>query len=260
MKPELFIGSSVEGLKIAEAIETKLNHEFNVTLWTDGVFNLSNTTIDDLLEKLNKSDFGIFVFSDDDITKIRNKDYLTTRDNVIYELGLYTGKLGRYNTFIIKPSSSENFHLPSDLIGINIGEYDRNKLDNTVSAVSIFCSSIKRQVKNNPKYVLNGKWEFIWEVEDSQNYPVPQIEEVDVFHYDKTIKFVHSISETEKYLIKATFGNPYLTGEWKPINEIGYDGTFQMKLNGKGDKFEGAWIGWGEKGNINNGLCSLSKK
>ncbi|WP_160317995.1 TIR domain-containing protein [Chryseobacterium sp. ERMR1:04] len=50
MKPELFIGSSVEGLDIAEAIQSKLNHNFNINLWTDGVFNIGSTTIDDLIE------------------------------------------------------------------------------------------------------------------------------------------------------------------------------------------------------------------
>lgn len=260
MKPELFIGSSVEGLKYAEAIESKLDHEFNITLWTDGVFNLSSTTIDDLLTRLNRSDFGIFVFSDDDITKIRNKEYVTARDNVIYELGLYTGKLGRYNAFVVKPSAAKDFHLPTDLSGIYIGEYDSSKSDNVESAVSVFTSAIKRQIKNNSKYIFNGKWDFMWQVENSQNYPEPLIEEVDVFHYEEKLKFIHTISASEKYLISAAFRNPYLTGEWKPLNGVGYDGTFQMKLNGKGDRFEGAWIGWGEKGNINSGKCSLTKK
>jgi predicted nucleotide-binding protein len=101
MKPELFIGSSVEGLEIAEAIEQDLQHKFIVTPWKSGVFNLGNHALDDLLQQLDRSDFGVFVFSPDDITKIRQQEYSTARDNVLYELGLYTGKLGRKNAFII---------------------------------------------------------------------------------------------------------------------------------------------------------------
>ncbi|MDN3687398.1 nucleotide-binding protein [Cyclobacterium jeungdonense] len=260
MKPELFIGSSVEGLSIAEAVETKLSHDFNVTLWTDGVFNLSNTTLEDLLNKLDKSDFGIFIFSPDDITKIRGNEYVAARDNVIYELGLYTGKLGRRNAFIVKPSNQKDFHLPSDLSALYIGEYDTNKLNNPESSVSNFTSKVKRQIISNSEYVLKGRWEFMWQVLESDKYPDPIKEEVDVFHYENTLKFIHTISDDEKYIVKARFHNPYLTGEWIPANGVGYNGSFQMKLNGKGNEFNGAWIGWGDKGNINSGPCKLTKK
>jgi predicted nucleotide-binding protein len=76
--------------------------------------NIGNTTLHDLIEEVNKSDFGIFVFSDDDMSIIRGTESSTVRDNVLYEQGLYTEKLGRYNTFIIKPSESKNLHLPTD--------------------------------------------------------------------------------------------------------------------------------------------------
>ncbi len=256
MKPELFIGSSVEGLTIAEAIQTKLHHQFNIDLWTDGIFNVGNTTIDDLIEKLNKTDFGIFVFSDDDISRIRGTEYSTVRDNVLYELGLYTGKLGRYNTFIVKPSESDDLHLPSDLSGIYIGTYESSKLNNPESAVSLFSSQIKRQVFDNTKYVLNGKWEFSWDVKDSNNYPKTIKEELDVFHYGNKLKFLHTIG-SEKYVFNAELKNPYLTGSWKDIKGIGYEGTFQMKLNGQGNKFEGMWIGWSNEGGIKSDVCRL---
>jgi len=258
MKPELFIGSSVEGLNIAEAIQSKLSHQFNIDLWTDGVFNIGNTTIDDLIEKLNKSDFGIFVFSDDDISKIRGTDYSTVRDNVLYELGLYTGKLGRYNTFIIKPSDSDGLHLPSDLSGIYIGTYDSKKLSNPESAVSTFCSQIKRQVFDNSKYVLNGEWKFCWDVVDAKNSSQKIEEELEVFHYGNKLKFLHSVN-SEKYIFDGEFKNPYLTGTWKDAKGIGYEGTFQMKLNGQGNKFEGMWIGWSNVGKIKSDVCELVK-
>lgn len=258
MKPELFIGSSVEGLQIAEAIQTKLQHEFNIDLWTDGIFNVGNTTIDDLIEKLNKTDFGLFVFSDDDISNIRGAEYTSVRDNVLYELGLYTGKLGRYNTFIIKPSVTNDLRLPSDLSGIYIGTYNSSKLDNPESAVSVFSSQIKRQVFDNTKYVLNGKWDFSWNLKDSENDPQTISEKLDVFHYGNILKFQHTI-DSQKYVFNAEFKNPYLTGTWKDVKGIGYEGTFQMKLNGQGNKFEGMWIGWSNSGGIKSDVCRLEK-
>ena len=50
MKPAVFIGSSVESLKIAYAIQEELTHNAEITLWSQGIFKLSNTTLDDLLE------------------------------------------------------------------------------------------------------------------------------------------------------------------------------------------------------------------
>ncbi|MDY0931115.1 nucleotide-binding protein [Chryseobacterium sp. CFBP8996] len=258
MKPELFIGSSVEGLDIAEAIQSKLNHNFNINLWTDGVFNIGSTTIDDLIEQLNKSDFGIFVFSDDDISKIRGVEYSTVRDNVLYELGLYTGKLGRYNTFIIKPSNSSQLHLPSDLTGIYVGVYDSSQIGNPESAVSSFCSQIKRQIFNNTKNALGGKWILSWNVTDSNNIKHIITEELDVFHYRNTIKFLH-IFEKQNYIFSGEFKPPYFTGVWKDTKGIGYEGTFQMKLNGQANKFEGMWIGWSNGAGIKSDICSLTK-
>lgn len=261
MKPGLFIGSSVEGLKIAKAIELNLQHEFNITIWTNGVFNLSSTTLDDLLKQLEKSDFGIFVFSVDDKTIIRKTEYSIVRDNVLYELGLYTGKLGKSNTFIIRPSKvPKDFHLPTDLDGLYLGEYNVDRIDNLNAAVSPFCSRISQQVFNFSNNPLSGKWVFTWEVNNSENYPQVNSEEVNVFHYDEKIKFTYTINKNEKYKIEAIFKNSYITGTWKDTKGIGYDGTFQMKLNGRGDKFEGVWIGWNNAGKINSGSSSLKKK
>ena len=91
-KNKIFIGSSVEGLKIAYAVQQNLRHTAETTVWDQGVFDLSSTTIESLIKVLDNSDFGIFVFSPDDIIKFRGNEALTVRDNVVFELGLFIDK------------------------------------------------------------------------------------------------------------------------------------------------------------------------
>lgn len=147
MKPKIFIGSSVEGLSVAYSIQQNLTHDADVTVWDQGVFELSKTSIESLLEILGKSDFGIFVFSPDDISVIRKINENVVRDNVIFEFGLFVGKLGRERVFFVIPSES-NFHLPTDLLGVTPGKYDPNREDKSLQAATgPVCHQIRLQLK-----------------------------------------------------------------------------------------------------------------
>lgn len=148
MKPKLFIGSSVEGIDIANSIQENLEYDAEVTVWNQGVFELSSNTIDDLLKHLDITDFGIFIFSPDDMARIRNKDYKAVRDNVIFELGLFIGRLGKGFSFYLIPRNSENLRLPTDLIGLAPGTYDSNRVDgNLKAATGVFCNQVRLKMK-----------------------------------------------------------------------------------------------------------------
>lgn len=132
-KPKLFIGSSVEGLTIAYAIQENLKFAAETTVWDQGVFNLSESSLESLLSILETSDFGVFVFSPDDYVKIKGKNDLAVRDNVLFELGLFVGKLSRKRCFIVVPDDKE-FHLPTDLIGMTPGKYETTRSDGNMQA------------------------------------------------------------------------------------------------------------------------------
>jgi len=149
MKPKIFIGSSVESLEIAHNIQELLEHESNPTVWTQGIFELSNTALDDLIKALDSFDYAIFIFKPEDISTIRSKDYNVVRDNVIFELGLFIGKLGKDKVFFVAPKNIKDFHLPSDLVGINYGTYDAERDDsNMLAALGPFCNQVRRKIKN----------------------------------------------------------------------------------------------------------------
>ena len=147
MRSKVFIGSSAESLNIAYAIQQNLRKTAETTVWDQGVFELSKTTIESLVEILSQTDFGIFVFSPDDIVKIRSNESLAVRDNVIFELGLFIGCLGRERSFIIIPESTD-FRLPTDLLGITAGTYEANRSDGSWQAATVPASQqIKQSIK-----------------------------------------------------------------------------------------------------------------
>jgi len=153
MKPKIFIGSTVEGLELADAVQQNLEHVADTTIWNQGIFSLSGNTLDDLLNSLNEYDYGIFIFKPDDKSTIREEEYNTIRDNVIFELGLYFGRLGRKKVFYLIPRNYPKLHLPTDLGGVTAGTYDYERLQrdgNTQAIVGSFCTEIKKSLKSIP--------------------------------------------------------------------------------------------------------------
>lgn len=122
MKPRIFIGSSGEGLKVAEYIKHKLQKaEFEVFLWTDDIFKANSSVLETLLKEASLFDFGIMVATKDDFTIKRDKEFTTARDNVVFEFGLFLGRLGTNRSFVIQEKGTE---LPSDLYGITVPRFE----------------------------------------------------------------------------------------------------------------------------------------
>ncbi len=156
MKVKIFVGSSNESARYAENICLNLNKstEFSnleVICWRNShLFKSGRYTLEDLLNSLYEMSFGIFVFSPDDLIEIRNHKQYTTRDNVLLEVGMYIGVLGRERTFILIPQNPSNefeLHIPSDLKGITTIFYNYSKNErNIANAVRDACTEIKNNL------------------------------------------------------------------------------------------------------------------
>lgn len=146
-KPRIFIGSSVEGRSVAYAIQQNLRYDAEATVWDQGAFELSLTSIESLSDALSENDFGVFVFAPDDLTKIRNSLKSTVRDNVLFEFGLFIGRLGRQRVFFVIPADG-TLHIPSDLLGITPGKYEVGRSDgNMQAATGSVSNEIRQQIK-----------------------------------------------------------------------------------------------------------------
>lgn len=146
-KPKVFVASSVEGLDIAYPMQVNLQHDADLTVWSQGVFSLSVTPLDSITEALDASDFGIFVFSPDDETTMRGNVSDTVRDNVIFELGLFVGRLGKRRCFIVMPDNID-MHIPTDLVGVTPAKYSGDRDSSEIAAaLGPACHEIRQAMK-----------------------------------------------------------------------------------------------------------------
>ena len=142
-KPSIFIGSSREALPAARALGEALERDAEVTVWDENVFGPSNFAVESLIKLLRHIEYAIFIFQPDDIATSRGSASKVVRDNVIFELGLFLGQLGRERIAIV--STQRGGHIPSDLFGINILQMDLHRRDgNIVAAASVAANAIRR--------------------------------------------------------------------------------------------------------------------
>lgn len=163
-KPNTFIGSSREAMQLANAVQAQISFCTQVTPWYAGVFKGNEYTMESLEKELDQHDFGIFIFAPDDVALHRNKYVFITRDNTLFEMGLFWGKLRRNRVFAIVPAEVQDrddlikgekvadFHLLSDLHGLTLLKYDLRTDGRDEAAVSVACQQIIRNIRDQGFY------------------------------------------------------------------------------------------------------------
>ncbi len=154
--PSVFIGSSSEGLDTAREVELQLLPVANVNLWTNGIFVLGEGTLESLVNALDNFDFAIMVLSPDDLLETRGQNFSSPRDNVLFELGLFMGRLGRRRTIILNEEGAQ-LKLPSDLSGMTRATYVKRENQPLSVAVSLACTKIMNAIRSQGKFVPSGQ-------------------------------------------------------------------------------------------------------
>ena len=129
--PSVFIGSSTQGLEFARAARGLLaSPKIEVTLWDEGFFALGRTFIETLVDQSSRFDFAVLVLTPDDLLQQVAAEVFSPRDNVIFELGLFMGTLGRARTFALHQADPPP-KIPSDLAGVTTARFDWPRADNS---------------------------------------------------------------------------------------------------------------------------------
>ena len=145
-RPRIFVGSSSEGLDVANKLQELLSGEFSVVVWNQGtVFGLGTSTLEALEAAVLEFHHAVFVFTADDQLTIRGELKPVARDNVLFELGMFIGKLGRKKAFVVHPGN-KGVSLPSDLAGITTAPYDP-KERNLAAALGPVATRIRTAVR-----------------------------------------------------------------------------------------------------------------
>jgi CRP/FNR family transcriptional regulator, cyclic AMP receptor protein len=143
-RSRVFVISSVEALPVARAVQECFLHDnVNIVVWTDGVFRASQYAVESLTQELDVADFAVAIAQGDDLVRIRGEEKAVPRDNVLFELGLFIGRLGRHRTFLLEPLR-EGVKLPSDLTGITAIPYKPGSGEELLSGVGAACNQLRR--------------------------------------------------------------------------------------------------------------------
>lgn len=143
---KVFIISSAESLGVARAIQTAFAHDkFVTTVWTDGVFRASGYFLQSLLEAVDDSDFAIAIAHGDDVAAYRGQSWPVPRDNVVFELGLFMGRLGKDRAILMEPRDVD-VKLPSDLAGVTTVVYRYSPGNDSAALMGPACNQLREHI------------------------------------------------------------------------------------------------------------------
>lgn len=145
-KQRIFIASSSGALLYAQQLAELLKQEKNLypVVWNESgaVFELGKTYIESLEDALYDFDIAIVIFHPDDSGKIKGEKTHFTRDNVVFEYGLFFGRLGREKCYVVYPNNLD-LRIPSDLMGMHNAPYEYLDTKNAETVKSLMSNAAK---------------------------------------------------------------------------------------------------------------------
>lgn len=139
-KKKIFIGCSKHENPLAQDAKKMLEPEFEVSIWDDNLwetdtpaFSMNDNILQGLLRATLQFDFAIMLGTKDDKVDFKGIEVLQARDNVLFELGLFIGRMGFSNcAFIVE----EKLNIPTDLGGIVLNRFNKTEPSSFIEAIA----------------------------------------------------------------------------------------------------------------------------
>lgn len=121
---------------------------WNDPLWENGTFRINSNTLDSLMKSTLSCDFGLMIGTKDDEVRVGSEIKLQASENVIFELGLFMGRVGlTHSAFLVE----KELKLMSDVDGITVQFFDKSVDSDYENAVK----RIGEYFQNSPKLSVN---------------------------------------------------------------------------------------------------------
>lgn len=117
---KIFLGSSTESARTMNEVAGWLEKEgrHSVYRWkAPGVIHQGHAYFDEHLRIITEMDGALFIFAEDDKVQKRDRATAATRDNVIFEYGMFVGFLGRESVLRLVVGEPDT---PTDLHGLHV--------------------------------------------------------------------------------------------------------------------------------------------
>jgi CRP/FNR family cyclic AMP-dependent transcriptional regulator len=146
-KIRIFVICSTEALPVARLVGRSFSHDpFDVIIWSEGVFKVTSYTLQTLEDEVDKADFAIAIAHADDVSTCRGMDWPVPRDNVVFELGLFMGRLGRQRAILME-NREDKVKLPSDMAGVTTISYRYQPGADELALIAPACDELRSYVK-----------------------------------------------------------------------------------------------------------------
>jgi len=144
----VFIASSSEAEAVAKAARLQLLQELGESVevrpWSK-TFELSDTFMESLEKEIEQADFAVLVLTPDDITASRGRRKKAPRDNLVFELGLFMGRLGRKRCYLLR-QKGHDLKLPTDLLGVESAAFTPPADGDWKTALGATCARIGESI------------------------------------------------------------------------------------------------------------------
>lgn len=139
----VFIGSSSHGADDLKVLENLIvDAGMRPVPWINpDTFALGTGTWEMLLRKAREVFAAVFLFREDDEIKQRDQTVKVSRDNVILEFGLFTGRLGPERCAFAKKGNPQ---IPTDLAGLTY--IDLNNLTNARNQIDAWAKRMRDKI------------------------------------------------------------------------------------------------------------------
>jgi len=149
--PTLFIGCSKKTLPLARAIDQKLKSKVTTEIWDET--EEQGSILSNILTKIKKADFGLFILYKDLKTEKNDEISYITTINVILEIGIFLGNKESENQLILLKPEVNKFEIPSDINNVINIEYNIDLVDKEIeeNLLISLCTKIENKINARKK-------------------------------------------------------------------------------------------------------------